>query len=112
MLESVAGRQSALVLSDAFDASVGDLIGAITESGLEGVVAKRQDSLYESVRRSGAWVKYKINKGQELVIGGFTPGNPFDAIIVGYYQGRDLLFAGKVRNGFVPHVRRARSWPG
>ncbi|MGZ8477727.1 MAG: ATP dependent DNA ligase, partial [Candidatus Binatia bacterium] len=46
------------------------------------------------------------NKGQEFVVGGYTPGNPFDAIIVGYYKGNNLFYAGKVRAGFVPHVRR------
>jgi ATP-dependent DNA ligase len=59
-----------------------------------------------SGRRSGAWVKYKINRSQEFVIGGYTPGNPFDALIVGYYDGANLKFVAKVRNGFVPHVRR------
>jgi ATP-dependent DNA ligase len=85
---------------------VPELIRAVKELGLEAVIAKRKDSLYESGERTGAWVKYKINKGQEFVIGGYTPGNPFDAVIVGYYQGGKLLFAGKVRAGFVPHVRR------
>jgi ATP-dependent DNA ligase len=36
----------------------------------------------------------------------YTPGNPFDALIVGYYEGEKLLYAAKVRNGFVPLVRR------
>ena len=45
-----------------------------------------------------------INRGQELVIGGYVPGNPIDSIIVGYYQDGTLLYAGKVRNGFVPHT--------
>jgi ATP-dependent DNA ligase len=40
------------------------------------------------------------------VIGGYTPGNPLDALIVGYYEDGKLLFAGKVRNGFVPLLRR------
>ncbi|HJU62539.1 MAG TPA: ATP-dependent DNA ligase [Candidatus Binatia bacterium] len=40
------------------------------------------------------------------MIGGYTPGNPFDALIVGYYEGERLLYAGKVRNGFVLQVRR------
>jgi len=42
------------------------------------------------------------------VIGGYTAGNPFDAVIVGYYQDGKLLFASKLRDGFVPHVRRAK----
>jgi ATP-dependent DNA ligase len=54
-----------------------EMIRAITELGLEGIIAKRQDSLYESGKRSAAWGKYKVNQGQ-LVVGGYTPGNPFD----------------------------------
>jgi ATP-dependent DNA ligase len=39
--------------------------------------------------------------GQEFVIGGYTPGNPYDSLIVGYYEGERLLYSAKVRNGFV-----------
>ena len=56
----------------------------------------------------GAWLKYKINQSQEFVIGGYTTaGNPFDALIVGCYEGSKLKFVAKVRNGFVPHIRCA-----
>ena len=92
--------------SQNFDAKPADLIRAAKELRLEGIIAKRKDSYYEPGQRSGAWAKYKINRSQEFVIGGYTPGNPFDAVIVGYYQDRELLYAGKVRAGFVPHVRR------
>jgi bifunctional non-homologous end joining protein LigD len=51
---------------------------------LRGIVSKRADSLYECGKRSGAWSKYRVNKGQEFAIGGYVPGNPFDSIIVGY----------------------------
>jgi len=93
-------------LSEAFETSPADLIRAAKEHLLEGVVAKRKDSIYEPGKRAGAWLKYRINRGQELVIGGYTPGHPFDALIVGYYKDGDLYYAGKVRNGFVPLVRR------
>jgi ATP-dependent DNA ligase len=53
-----------------------------------------------------AWLKYKVNKSQEFVIDGYTPGNPLDAVIVGYYDGQRLIYAAKVRNGFVPRLRR------
>jgi DNA ligase D-like protein (predicted ligase) len=93
-------------LSETLQASPGHLIHAVREQGLEGIVAKRRDSPYEPRRRSGAWVKMRVNKGQELVIGGYIPaGETFDAILVGYYDDRDLLYAGKVRNGFVPATR-------
>jgi bifunctional non-homologous end joining protein LigD len=93
-------------LLEPLDAEPNKLLRAAKDLGFEGIIAKRKDSTYEPGKRSGAWVKYRINKGQELVIGGYTPGNPFDALIVGYYQDGKLVFAGKVRNGFVPHLRR------
>jgi ATP-dependent DNA ligase len=93
-------------LSEAFETAPADLIRAAKEQSLEGIVAKRKDSLYMRAKRSGAWVKYRINRGQEFVIGGYTPDHPFDALIVGYYEGDKLYYVGKVRNGFVPQVRR------
>lgn len=71
--------------------------------GWEGVIAKRRDSLYES-RRSPHWLKMKCEATQELVVGGFT--NPqggrvgLGALLVGYFEGDDLVFAGKVGTGF------------
>ena len=95
-----------LLRSTAFNAKPADLIRAAKELELEGIVAKRKGSLYEPGRRSGAWMKYKLNQSQEFVIGGYTPGNPFDALIVGVYEGAALNFVAKVRAGFVPHSRR------
>ena len=99
-------KAAPIALSETPDASAEELIRVAKEFGFEGIVAKRKDSFYEPGKRSGAWVKYRVNRGQEFVIGGYTPGNPFDAIIVGYYEGDRLLYAAKVRNGFVPQVRR------
>src|SRR5215467_15711291 len=82
------------------------LIRVAKEVGFEGIVAKRKDSVYEPGKRSGAWLKYRINRGQEFVIGGYVPDNPFDSIIVGYYQDGKLLYVAKIRNGFVPNTRR------
>src|SRR5258706_8998886 len=92
--------------SQHFYAKPAEMIRAAKELQLEGLIAKRKGSLYEPGRRTGAWLKYKLNRSQEFVIGGYTPGNPFDALIVGYHEGKVLKFAAKVRNGFVPHVRR------
>ena len=84
-----------------------DLLKAVREYGFEGLVAKRRDSVYETGERSGAWRKVRVNKGQEFVIGGYTiGGNPFDALVFGYYEGYDLIFASRTRNGFTPMVRR------
>ncbi len=82
------------------------MLAFVEEHDLEGIVAKRADSRYEPGKRSGQWSKYRVNLGQEFVIGGYTPGNPFDALIVGFYRGKDLMFAGRVRAGFVAASRR------
>jgi ATP-dependent DNA ligase len=74
---------------------------------LEGVIAKQRTSVNQPGERSGAWVKYRLNQGQELVVGGYIPGpHHFEALLVGYYESDDLVFVGKIRNGFVPRVRR------
>jgi bifunctional non-homologous end joining protein LigD len=75
--------------------------------GLEGVVAKRLDGVYEPGVRSGSWSKHRINQGQEFVIGGYTPGTlGFDALIVGFYRGKELIYVARVRAGFIPATRR------
>ena len=72
--------------------------------GLEGLIGKQRNSVYEPGRRSGAWVKLKCVDEQEFVIGGYTPPQGarkhFGAILVGYYEKNMLVFAGKVGTGF------------
>jgi bifunctional non-homologous end joining protein LigD len=71
--------------------------------GWEGLIAKRADSPYVH-GRSSSWLKLKCSFEQELVIGGFTPPQGarqrFGALLVGYYEGGELRFAGKVGTGF------------
>ena len=105
-MKSNLNRAYPIALSENIEASPSDLVRVVKEFGFEGIVAKRTDSLYESGKRSGSWIKYKVNRGQEFVIGGYTPGNALDAVIVGYYEDAKLMYAAKVRNGFVPRVRR------
>jgi bifunctional non-homologous end joining protein LigD len=104
----------ALPINDHISLSVVDrgpathILKFVQKHGLEGVVAKRGDSAYEPGKRSGLWSKHRVNQGQEFVVGGYTPSTQgFDALIVGFYQGRDLCFAARVRAGFVPATRRA-----
>jgi ATP-dependent DNA ligase len=106
IFKDLGKNASPVCLSETIDANPADLIRVAKEVGFEGIVAKRRSSLYEPGKRSGAWLKYRINKGQEFVIGGYVPDNPFDSIIVGYYRDGKLLYAAKVRNGFVPNTRR------
>jgi bifunctional non-homologous end joining protein LigD len=97
---------SGVLLSDPLPGSPEEIANAVRGLGLEGVVAKRRRSIYAAGRRSDAWVKVRFAKHQELVVGGFKPNAAsFDSLLVGYYEGRKLMCAGKVRAGFTPHLR-------
>ncbi len=80
------------------------LLKEVKRRGLEGIIGKLRESVYEPGKRSGAWVKIKSLNEQEFVIGGYTPPQGarqhFGAILVGYYEKKKLLFAGKVGTGF------------
>jgi bifunctional non-homologous end joining protein LigD len=107
LLKSIKLASGRIRISEQFDIPAADMVSAVRQQGLEGVVAKRKDSLYEPGKRTGSWVKMRINKAQEFVIGGFIPGpHGVDSIIVGYYRGKDLVYVARVRNGFVPATRR------
>ena len=106
LAEALASVDESVRLSENFDVDPDELLRGAKELGFEGVLAKRKDSLYEPGKRSGAWLKYKLNRSQEFVIGGYTPGSPFDALIIGEYHEDKLHFVSKVRNGFVPRLRR------
>jgi bifunctional non-homologous end joining protein LigD len=100
-------KGSGILLSEPLPGTPQQVIEAVSRIGLEGVVAKRIDSRYQSGERSGAWIKLKLDKQQEFVIGGYRPGpNGVDALLVGYHEGKQLRFGGKVRAGFTPHLRR------
>jgi bifunctional non-homologous end joining protein LigD len=81
------------------------LQAAVLASGLEGVVGKRKDSLYQAGRRSPAWVKVKATHSDEFVVGGYTRGKgsraPLGALLVGYWDGAGKLrYASHVGSGF------------
>jgi bifunctional non-homologous end joining protein LigD len=104
-LEQLLGNKSGLIR---YSASLGEdakkLLKQVEKLGLEGLIGKRKDSIYEPGRRSGAWVKLKLHHEQEFVIGGFT--NPegsrqhFGALLIGFYEKDKLKFCGKVGTGF------------
>ena len=88
------------------DADLPVLIQSVKAHGLEGLVAKRCTSIYEPGLRSGAWMKMRVNRGQEFVIGGYTRGTRnFDALILGYYDDDRLIYVARTRNGFTPATR-------
>lgn len=109
--DSAMPKMPAARFSECFHVAADQMVSAVRSQGLEGIVAKRRNSFYEPGRRSGAWVKMCIGGGQEFVIGGYTPSSKsFDALLVGYYEADKLMFAAKVRNGFVPAMRDTVFW--
>jgi len=106
LLRSTVKRSSHVQVAEWTDNLAG-LERFVREQGLEGIVAKRADSSYVSEGRSGSWVKLRFDRRQEFVIGGYTPSYlGLDALLVGFYRGKELRFAGSVRAGFNPPMRR------
>jgi DNA ligase D-like protein (predicted ligase) len=107
LLSRIFHANGHIQLSEHFGGPLAKFIEGVKNMSGEGVVAKRLDAPYQPGRRSGSWSKMRINIGQEFVIGGFTPGsNGIDALVVGYYEGRKLIYAARVRAGLVPALRR------
>src|SRR5882762_3668985 len=100
-------RDKRIRISEYVEATPEALVSAVREQRLEGIIGKQKDSRYQPGKRSGAWIKYRVNRGQEFVVGGYFPGpHGFDSLIVGYYDGGKLMYVARTRNGFVPASRR------
>ena len=97
LLESLlVDPKDLLRLSPILQASSVQVLKAVRKLGLEGVVAKRIDSIYEPGERSGAWIKLRANLEQEFVIGGYITGaSGFDALLVGVYEKKGTHFRGE-----------------
>jgi bifunctional non-homologous end joining protein LigD len=104
-LEKLLDKRNRCVrLSEAFDDGAA-LLEAAEEQGLEGIVAKRLDSRYIQGKRTRDWLKIKTHGEQEFVIAGFTKGtgrraSSFGSLVLGYYRGDELVYAGNVGTGF------------
>jgi len=79
------------------------LYAAALASGFEGIVAKRKDSIYEPGKRSRSWIKFKRVRTEEFIVGGYTHGKgaraPLGALLLGYWEGKRLIYAGHVGSG-------------
>jgi len=97
--------------SKTFDANGIDFFAAAERMGLEGIIAKKADSVYTSDLRSKEWLKVKVKRRQEVVIAGFTKnegtGKSFSALVLGVYDKKgDLQFVGKVGTGFSDKLQK------
>ena len=83
---------------------------AAEKIGLEGIIAKKADSVYTSDLRSKEWLKIKVQRRQEVIIAGFTKNagtaKAFSALILGVYDGTHLRYVGKVGTGFSDQLQK------
>ena len=97
--------------SVSFTKDIEELLEKARTLGFEGLIGKRSGSRYEAGKRSGAWIKIKIHLEQEFVIGGYTEPEGsrkyFGALLVGFYEGKNFRFAGRVGTGFSDKLLRS-----
>ncbi len=107
ILRSVLTPADHVALSEVSDQTAAQMLKFVRTHGLEGIIAKRSDSIYQPGLRTGLWSKHRVNIGQEFVIGGYVPGtHGFDSLVIGFYRDGGLQYAARVRAGFVPATRR------
>jgi bifunctional non-homologous end joining protein LigD len=102
MLEKVIEDNERIKLSASFDDGLA-LYNQIKDLDLEGIVAKKKNSIYEPGKRVKSWLKIPTEIRQEFVIGGWTEsssGRPFRSILFGYYEGGKLIYAGHAGGGY------------
>jgi bifunctional non-homologous end joining protein LigD len=96
--------------SDTFDASAEEVLAAAKRMGLEGIIAKRADSLYRPGERVQDWLKLKAQNRIEVVIGGYTLNEgspkPFSSLLVGVFDGHVLNYIGKIGTGFSQKLQK------
>lgn len=100
----IPGGDATLRLSESFDAEGKELFQLAEKFGLEGIIAKKEDSLYHPGIRSKEWLKIKTEKRQEAVIAGYTKNEgtskKFSALLLGLYEKGEFVFIGPVGTGF------------
>jgi len=101
LLASILLPSEIVRYSDAFAGKGEELLHAVREKGMEGILAKHAQSRYES-RRGGQWLKIKVAMQQDFVVCGYILGErePFGSLVLGYYQDKKLVYAGNVGSGF------------
>lgn len=104
ILQQLLPTTDLIRISESFDGSGLDLFNAAKKMGLEGIIAKKSDSIYHTGDRSRDWLKIKAQKRQEVVIGGYTnnegSGKLFSSLLVGVFENGRLQYTGKIGTGF------------
>lgn len=101
----VRDRAPQILVTD-FEKNAAAMLREVKTRKLEGLVAKKAHSVYEPGERDGTWVKHRVNQGQEFVVGGYIPGaHGIEALLVGFYRAKDLLYVVSLRAGFTAETR-------
>ena len=101
----VRDRAPQILVTD-FENNAAAMLREVKTRKLEGLIAKKAQSVYEPGERDGTWVKHRVNQGQEFVVGGYIPGtHGIEALLVGFYRGKDLLYVVSLRAGFTAETR-------
>jgi bifunctional non-homologous end joining protein LigD len=110
LLKSITPDNSIIRYSESFETGGNEFFAKAKKLGLEGIMAKRTDSVYASGIRTRDWLKIKTASRQEVVIGGFTRNadSPklFSALLVGVFEKGRLRYTGKVGTGFTEQMQR------
>lgn len=110
LLKEIIPEHPVIHISQFFDATGNEFFEAARKMELEGIMAKKADSDYKPGIRSKEWLKIKIAKRHEVVIGGFTKNDGtsklFSALLVGVYEGKNLRYTGKIGTGFTDEMQK------
>src|SRR5436190_137737 len=97
-------------MSESFETSAKEFLDVAANMGMEGVIAKKADSLYRVGERTRDWLKIKVQKRHEVVIGGYTQnegsGKSFSSLLVGLYENGKLEYIGKIGTGFTNQLQK------
>jgi bifunctional non-homologous end joining protein LigD len=104
ILKDILPSSENIKLSDNFETNGIEFFKLAQEMSLEGIMAKKEDSLYFPGARSKDWLKIKTQERQEVIIGGFTKNEgsskKFSSLLVGVFKGKNFVFTGKIGTGF------------
>ncbi|MDF2193249.1 DNA ligase D [Paraflavitalea sp. CAU 1676] len=110
LLQALVPAEGIIRYSDNFESNATEFLAVAARMGMEGVMAKKADSLYVPGERTRDWLKLKANKRHEVVIGGYTRNDDspklFSALLVGVYEGSRLHYTGKIGTGFNDKLQR------
>jgi len=110
ILKNILPESSLIKLSESFETSGPEFFKLAQEMSLEGIMAKKADSIYVEGTRTKDWLKIKTEQRQEVVIGGFTKNEgsskKFSSLLVGVFKNKKLIFTGKIGTGFTEKLQK------